>query len=299
MMCDRDDYSTPFDPPDGGWPAREELLLDDGYSTGVFHHASTGDGPSALPVVYLHGIQSHPGWFFASARRLAGDGHDVFQVTRRGSGANRPDRGDAPSAGQILDDVKRAVRFAIERTGSQRAILLGVSWGGKLTAAYAAMPPHRSAIASLVLVAPGIVPRVDVSFATKLAVAASLLVCPRRRFPIPLDDPELFTDNEAMREFLRGDPLSLRRATGRFMYASRRLDRIISRARSGVLDMPVTLILSDGDRIIDSDATARIIERLASGQQEIVRLGGEHTQEFNADPAAFHQALIAACRKSY
>jgi len=296
-MSDRYDYSSPFDPPEGGWPVREELLLDDEYATGVFHHAPPDGASTAPPVVYLHGIQSHPGWFFGSARRLAMDGHDVFQVTRRGSGANIVGRGDAQSAGRILGDVERAVRFALERTGSQRAILLGVSWGGKLAAAYAVMPSYRRAIASLVLVAPGIVPRVDVSFGTKLAIAASLLLYPRWTHRIPLDDPELFTDNEEMREFIRRDPMSLRRASAGFLYASRRLDRMISREPGGVIDVPITLILSDGDRIIDSDATAKVIERLAVGHLEIVRLPGAHTQEFNADPAAFHQALVTACRK--
>jgi len=298
MMCDRNEYSTPFDPPDGGWPAREELLLDDGYGTGVFHHAPPGDGPGSLPVLYLHGIQSHPGWFFASARQLALDGHDVFQVTRRGSGANRTARGHARSAGQVLDDVRAAVRFVLERTGSSKLVLVGVSWGGKLAAAFASLPSGRDRIASLTLIAPGIVPRVDVSFATKLAIAASLIFCPRAKFAIPLDDPELFTDNEAMREFLRRDPLGLRRATARFMYASRGLDRIISRAPRGALNVPVTVILSGGDQIIDSDATARTVEHLAGGRQEVVDLPGAHTQEFNADPTAFHEALIAACRKA-
>ena len=289
------EYSTPFSPSAGSWPDREELTLDDGYVTGVFHHRPPAAG-NLPPVLHLHGIQSHPGWFFASASRLAANGHDVFQVTRRGSGANRPDRGHARSSAQILGDVRAAIRFVLERTGSRRLALVGVSWGGKLAASYCAAG-DTEAIASLTLIAPGIVSLVDVSLATKLRIAACLLARPRGRFAIPLDEPELFTDNKPMQEFIRTDELGLHWATARFMYASRRLDRLVTRAREGCLKMPVTLILSANDRIIDSDATARVVTRLTSERAEIISLSGWHTLEFAEDPSAFHQSLLTACGK--
>jgi len=290
------EYSTPFDPPAGLWPDRGELRLDDGYVTGFFHHRPPAES-DLPPVLYLHGIQSHPGWFFASAGKLAANGHDVFQVTRRGSGANRSDRGHARSAGQILDDVRAAIRFVLKQTGSRRLALVGVSWGGKLAAAFCASSEDAGAIASLTLIAPGIVPLIDVSPVTKLAIAACLLVRPRARFAIPLDKPELFTDNESMREFLRTDRLALHCATARFMYASRRLDRLVERGPVGRLTMPVTLILSAEDRIIDSEATARLITRLTNGRAEVISLSGAHTLEFQEDPSAFHQVLLTACKK--
>jgi acylglycerol lipase len=288
------DYSTPFAPPAGGWPDREELTLDDGYATGVFHHKPPTAG-KLPPVLYLHGIQSHPGWFFASAHMLAANGHDVFQVTRRGSGANRSDRGHARSAGQLLDDMQAAIRFILEQTGADRLALVGVSWGGKLAAAFCTARDNTETIASLTLIAPGILAIVDVPMATKLKVGACLLASPRAQCPIPLDDPELFTDNKPMQEFLRTDSLGLHRATVRFMFASRRLDRMITRGGDGCLKMPVTLILSANDRIIDSDATAGLITRLTDRHAEIMTLSGKHTLEFEEEPGEFHRSLLAAC----
>jgi acylglycerol lipase len=289
------EYSTPFTPLTGQWPDREELTLDDGYRTGVFHHKppAKSDLP---PVLYLHGIQSHPGWFFASAGQLAASGHDVFQVTRRGSGANESRRGHAGSARELISDVQTAIRFVLQQTGAKSLALVGVSWGGKLAAAWASLGDTR-AIASITLIAPGILPRIDVSPITKLAIGLSLLVRPRAMFAIPLDAPELFTDNEPMQEFIRTDAMSLRCATARFMYASRCLDRMIARAPDGQLTVPVTLILSAEDRIIDSEATARLIMRLTGQRAEVVSLQGAHTLEFQEDPGEFHRALLTACRR--
>jgi len=271
------------------------LTLNDGYVTGVFHHRPERTRVDRPPVLYLHGIQSHPGWFFGSADSLADAGHDVFQVTRRGSGANRADRGHARTARQILDDVRTSIDFVLECTGAQRLALLGVSWGGKLAAAFCTKSLDMPEIASLALVAPGIVSRVDVPLATKLKVAACLLARPKAMCDIPLGEPELFTDSNRMQEFLRTDPLSLHRATVRFMYASRRLDRILSGAKNGCLKMPVTLILSANDRIIDSDATASVVSRLTNGRAEILSLDGGHTLEFEDDPSQFRQTLCDAC----
>ncbi|MGB2974575.1 MAG: alpha/beta hydrolase, partial [Phycisphaerae bacterium] len=39
-------------------------------------------------LVYLHGIQSHSGWYEASSRRLASAGVAVYQIERRGSGTD-------------------------------------------------------------------------------------------------------------------------------------------------------------------------------------------------------------------
>jgi len=273
-------------------PRRMTLRLTDGYETSVYVHGRPGGG-GRLPVLYAHGIQSHPGWFVSSAAALADCGHAVFQVTRRGSGDNRVGRGHARSAGQLLDDVASACRFVLEQTGQSRLHLLGVSWGGKLLAAYAAAP-RRDEAASLTLLAPGIVSRVDVPLPVKAAIVLSLLAAPRRRFAIPLSEVELFTDNEHMREYLRRDPFRLQLATAGMLYASRRLDVSLRRAKPGSLAMPTTLILSRRDRIIDNAATRAVVERLASQPPVVSEFDGAHTLEFEADPRPLFGALAKA-----
>ncbi|MBS3733583.1 MAG: alpha/beta fold hydrolase [Phycisphaerae bacterium] len=278
----------------GSRPLRETLPLGDGYEAGLFIHRAPD--PRGLPVVYLHGVQSHPAWFFASAAAVARSGRDVYQPTRRGSGAGPEPRGDAPSARQLLADVAAACAVARDRSQAPAVHLAGVSWGGKLAAAFVATCAQREPVASLTLVAPGIVPRVDASTATKLGVAACLLVCPRRRFAIPLNDPALFTDNEPMRAYLRADQYRLHRATARFLYVSRRLDRFLAHAADGAIRTPTTLILARRDRIIDNAATRTAMDRLTDGRAATVELDGAHTLEFEPDPTPLCDALVAALR---
>ena len=307
--------------PERRFPQRLTLRLDDGYETYAYVHRPVQDR-GRLPVLYVHGIQSHPGWFVGSALALADAGHTVFQVARRGSGENRRARGDAASAGLLLRDLGAACRFIRQDTGADRLHLLGVSWGGKLVCALAAETnriawwdagpgepsrakwgswptapeaPHRPiGVASVTLVSPGIVPKMDVSPLMKLAIAACLILCRRRTFAIPLSDVELFTDNEPMREYLRGDPYRLQRATARFLYASRRLDRSLRRAPAGALKAPTTLILAARDRIIDNSGTREVIGRLSADRAVVEELEGSHTLEFQPDPRPFYAALVSA-----
>jgi alpha-beta hydrolase superfamily lysophospholipase len=273
-------------------PWRElSLELPDGYETAVYLHEP--QGPRRLPVVYLHGIQSHPGWFAHSARQLARRGHPVFQVTRRGSGTHARGRGHADSPAQMLSDTRAACEFARRHAEESSVHLAGVSWGGKLAACYAAWE-GRGPLTSLTLIAPGLAARVDVPPATKLMIAASLLVAPWRRFDIPLSDPELFTANPRMLAYLREDPHRLHTATAKFLYVSRRLDRLLAKAPPGGIKTPTTLMLAMRDRIIDNSRTEARARRLAGGRLDVARFDAHHTIEFETDTSALVDAMAAA-----
>jgi alpha-beta hydrolase superfamily lysophospholipase len=277
-------------------PRRLTLKLSDGYETGLYRYAPPG-GPAGLPVLVLHGIQSHPGWFTGSCAEMARRGREVYAVTRRGSGESGRARGHAASAGVLLGDVDEAARFVLDATGAERLHMVGISWGGKLAVAYAAHEQRSVSVASLVLVAPGIAARVGMSLVGKLGVALALLIAPNRRFDIPLDEPALFTDNERMREYLRSDGARLHRATARFLYASRELDRFLRRRPRGTVQSETTLLLAERDRIVHNDRTRRAVERLTGMRAAVVELSGAHTLEFEEDPTPLYEALAAGLQR--
>lgn len=247
-------------------------------------------------VLYLHGIQSHGQWFEASAERLAEAGLAVLLPDRRGSGRNDVERGHAPAPRRLLEDVNESLDELHVRTGIGRFHLLGVSWGGKLALAAGRLAPQR--VGSLTLVAPGLFPAVDVPLAMKVRVGWSMLASPNLRFPIPLDDPELFTANPRRQAFIRDDPLKLTEVTASFLIASRRLDRYAQGAASAWSGPPLTVFLAGRDRIIDNRRTQAFVRKLRWRPRElIVYPEANHTLEFEEDPSRYFEDLVRVMEK--
>ena len=244
-------------------------------------------------LLYLHGIQSHSGWYAASSRRLAEAGVAVYQLERRGSGADSAhQRGHVDRAETWLGDVAAAAEVVRGETGFPTVHLAGVSWGGKLALAAAAHRPHL--YRSLVLASPGIFPKIDAVLIMKLRVVKALVAGrPLTRFPIPLADPHLFTENPDRVRYIAADPLSLRQVTARFMFESRRLDRLARRAARAVRT-PTFLALAALDRIIDNHATRALVQRMPADCKRVVQYpGAHHTLEFEPDPEPFFRDLVA------
>ena len=248
-------------------------------------------------VVYLHGIQSHGGWYAASSAHLAEAGLAVYVPDRRGSGMNPTNRGHCASWEQLAADVTALEDRALadceaSAGGALPLALAAVSWGGKLALALAAM--HGGRYAALAMLCPGICPQRDVSAATKLRIAWALARghgC--QEFPIPLDDPRLFTATPAWLAFLRDDPLALHRATAKFLFESRRLDAAVAAAAPWI-HAPVYLALAEQDAIIDNAATRAVVGGTAS-RDKTIRLykGAHHTLEFEPDPEGIFEDLAA------
>jgi alpha-beta hydrolase superfamily lysophospholipase len=239
-------------------------------------------------VVCLHGIQSHGGWYDRTCRRLAGAGYAVSFLDRRGSGLNEEARGDTPSGRRLLDDIGEFL-LAQRPTPGRPTILLGISWGGKLAVGLQRRRPGL--VDGLVLLCPGLCPRIRPSRRQRLRILWSRLVAPTRLFPIPLDDPELFTATPHWQQFIRDDPLALRRATARFLLESARLDLYVRRAARRVT-APTLLMLAEHDRILDNARTRAFVGRFAGDVEVIEHPGAHHTLEFEPSPERYLGLLL-------
>ena len=259
--------------------------MSDGYVIHGRLWPPPSDTRPAAAFVYVHGIQSHGGWFEWSASLLAQTGNPVLLPDRRGSGLNRQNRGDTPSAQRWLADIDELAAWLETRYGIERFSVVGVSWGGKLAIAWALRNNER--VERLLLVAPGVFPAVDLGIIGRLRVGWSLLFGGRRRFPIPLDDPRLFTDNPAGQAFINDDPLKLTHATARFLYQSSKLDRQLAKAATGSLRVPVALALAARDRIIRNSLTEQWLRRLAAQPVAVRVFPAAHTLEFEESVATF------------
>ncbi len=256
-------------------------LASDGYRWHYRHYPA--EQPRAR-IVYLHGIQSHGGWYDASCSHLARAGFDVYFLDRRGSGLNEQNRGDTPSFRRLLDDVAEFLRW-VRAKGETKTLLLAVSWGGKLAAAL--QRRHPGLIEALALLCPGFFPRMSLPLGQRLRILLARLWRPRRLFPIPLNDPELFTQTPRWLEFLRQDRLALHEATARFLVESVRLDGYLRSVPKHVR-VPVLLMLAQNDRIIDNVRTEAYVQSFASAEKQIVEYpGAQHTLEFEPEPDRF------------
>jgi len=234
-------------------------------------------------VLYLHGIQSHGGWYEQSGQHLADAGLAVLMPDRRGSGRNLAGRGHADVHEQWLRDLEDAIAMLCERAGVDHVHVVGVSWGGKLAAAAAGSGIER--IASLTLIAPGIFPRIDLPVGEKMKIAWSLVADRERTFPIPLDDARLFTANPERMAWVDADPHRLRAVTGPFLVASRRLDRRARDLPESAWGGPVLLLTAEHDRIIDNVRTRQWFARLRGPRRRLIEYAGtHHTLEFEPDP---------------
>ena len=240
-------------------------------------------------VVVLHGIQSHSEWYLDLGRTLAALGVEAHFPDRRGSGNNTENRGDTPNAQRLVDDVAERLEALREQEPEAPVGLVGISWGGKLAAVVAGERPDL--VDALALICPGLVPRVDPGPWSRLGIGLALAIRPRTTFRIPLSDPELFTANPPAIEYIANDHLALRRATARFMLASRTLDRRVRRLVNQIRT-PTLLMLAGRDRIIDNPRTLNFLRALPSGDRMVIDYpDAHHTLEFEPDPYRYSTDL--------
>jgi alpha-beta hydrolase superfamily lysophospholipase len=216
----------------------------------------------------------------------------VIMPDRRGSGENSVARGDTPNAGRLLADLTDIIGQARLAYGVKRWAVVGVSWGGKLALAWAQRHPRW--VARVLLIAPGLFPRVGVNPLKQVAIAASLALGLKNRYAIPLSDPTLFTANPAGQQFIADDPLKVTHATAQLLWASRQLDRRLLRLRPKQLARPTTLLLAGKDRIIRNKKTEKWLRRVAAEAPTVITFpDAHHSLEFEQDRSGFEQLLSA------
>jgi alpha-beta hydrolase superfamily lysophospholipase len=258
-----------------GSPELSLFPASDGYRFYFRHYPASGVPRARL--VFVHGIRSHGGWYVRSCERFAEAGFDVYFLDRRGAGLNTAHRGDAPSFRRLLDDFAEFVQRLRSERGWLPVFVGGVSWGGKLAAGLPYRKPNL--VDGLVLLCPGLVPKVAPPLPQRGRIAVARVFRPWKFFPIPLNEPELFTTAPEWRNYIDTEPHGLRQATARFLFSSFSLDIYLRRAAKRVT-VPTFLALAEHDRIIDNARTAALVARFPGPTETVTYAGAHHTLEF-------------------
>lgn len=248
----------------------------DGYR---FYARVTTPANPAGRIVLLHGIRSHAGWYARSIAAFAQAGYEVHFLDRRGSGLNTARRGDTPNFRRLLRDVTEYLLHLRESSSFLPLFVGGISWGGKLALGVPAETPGL--VNGVMLFCPGLVAKVRPPFPARLRIALARFLNPTKRFPIPLNEPDLFTADPDWQRFIAADRHGLTAATARFLFESVRFDLHLKRAVRKVRT-PVLLMLAGKDRILDNPGTRKYLTRLrnATSVTVIDYPQVEHTLEF-------------------
>ncbi len=268
----------------------EVFRASDGYE--FYLRRTRPAGRPRARLVFLHGARSHAGWYTRTRDEFADRGYEVLFVDRRGAGLNTARPGDAPGFRRLLRDIAELVRRERRDRSALPTALVGISWGGKLALALPAFEPGL--VQAVALITPGFRPRVSPPLTLRLRMLAARLLRPTRRFPLPLNDPDLFTADPAWQQFLRENRHDTHEATARFFVASAMLDAYLRRTRRRTRP-PVACLLAGGDRVIDNAATRRYLAGLTC-ESLMVReyTGAHHTLEFEPSEGAPWSAELAA-----
>jgi alpha-beta hydrolase superfamily lysophospholipase len=251
---------------------------------------SSGRSPPWAVIIFLHGIASHAGWFGETAADLDSRGVAVYGPDRRGSGRSGGPRGHLERYERALDDVEEMARLVSSEHGSTPVFLAASSWAAKLAVVYAAQRP--GSLSGLLLLGPGLLPRVNLSTTRQLFVVVGHRVAPTARLPIPLT-PELYTANRPYVDFIRGDRLRLLEATTRFVWETARLDRQRGRA-SAHLSLPLLVLQGEDDKMMDVPRTRRWFSKLGVEDKTYLAYpGAGHTLDFEPDRSRYLADMLA------
>jgi alpha-beta hydrolase superfamily lysophospholipase len=244
-------------------------------------------------VIFVHGIRSHGGWYERSCSQIAAAGIDVHFLDRRGAGLNTSRRGDCPNFRRLLDDVVEYLQPL--RQKKLPIAIAGISWGGKLAAGLSYRAPGL--VDAVALLCPGLCPKVRPPFIQRLEILRAKFRDPTKFFPVPLNEPELFTSSFEWQRFIREDRFGLPQATARFLYSSVSFDIYLKRAIKRIA-APTLLMLAGEDRIIDNAATRKMFVKFGARDRTIIDYAGtHHTLEFEGDGHPFVKDLIDWLKK--
>lgn len=218
-------------------------------------------------VVYLHGLESHMGWFFNIAEFLKLKGMNVYAFDRRGSGLNR-ESCKSFCAKHILSDLRTFLDLVRSEHPRSKIFLLGLCLGGKIAVSFAAS--HEDYMDGLILISPSLKSKLKFPFLDML----SILFRPNSMIESPIKD-RMFTSNEKYLKHVKKDTMRLRYIPAQHFLEIARMDKLVKSALRS-LRTPVLLMLAGKDDIIDTEGTKKWFEKLPSKDKTIKVYDGFH-----------------------
>lgn len=243
-----------------------------------------GAGGTRRPVVLVHGLQSHSGWFVQAARRSASLGHTAYAFDRCGSGVSTVEGDPGPELAALVQEIDAVVQHALVESLRTSVYLLANCFGAIPALLYAALyRPER--VAGLVLATPAFFTRVRLPLRDRARVLWSGLTRRPHQIRLPLR-AEHFSELGPFIESVRADPYTLWEVPARLLFeAQRARGRLPAAARA--LQAPVLVALAGEDPISDNRRNRRLLDSVRAPVELHEYPGARHTLEFSRQRQAF------------
>lgn len=234
-------------------------------------------------IAVIHGLAEHGGRYRETAEALSAAGWAVYAVDLRAHGLSP----NPPKAGRVhvnrFDDYFQDVDALTELTRKNHpnlpVFLLGHSMGGLICIRYALERPAGLAGAIISSPALGVHPEFKPPLILRLLVRLLSRLAPRLRVPSDLDTNAISRDPDVIKAYIE-DPLVSQKVSARW-YSE--MLKAMTRAHEGAgkLALPMLLMQSGADRLVDPDAPRRWQENAPAHRVELVVWDGLYHEMLN------------------
>jgi alpha-beta hydrolase superfamily lysophospholipase len=234
-------------------------------------------------IIIIHGLAEHGGRYRETAEFLSGKGWAVYACDLRAHGLSP----DPPKASRVhvnrfadyFYDVDAMMELVRNRHAGLPVYILGHSMGGLIAISYALEKPEALAGAIISSPALGTHPEFKPPLFLKIMVGILSRLAPRLLVDSGLDTQAICRDPQVVQAYI-DDPLVSQKVSARW-YSE--ITRAMKRAHknAGSLRIPMLLMQSGADRLVDPAAPRRWAGLTPPGLVELVQWEGLYHEMLN------------------
>lgn len=242
----------------------------------IWYQSWRPEAPRAI-VVIAHGVGEHSGRYGNVVNCLVPKGYAVYALDHRGHGRSAGRRGHVNRFAEYIIDVGHLIDLARAEGPGLPVFLLGHSLGGEIALAHALERPEG--VAGVIASSPGLgiklqVPRLKVFLGELMS---RLVPTFTQHSGLPANN--MSHDPRVVQDYV-GDPLVHDLVSARWYTEMTRTAReVMANARR--LRLPLLVIQSDDDPLIDSQAVRRFFAEAGSADKTLREYAGFYHECFN------------------
>jgi alpha-beta hydrolase superfamily lysophospholipase len=233
-------------------------------------------------VLMMHGLGEHSGRRLHLAQFFVERGFAVRCYDHRGHGRSEGARGDVPNPSALLDDARVVMNDWQQQLGAHAPppFLFGHSLGGLVAARFATA--GGSALSGLILSSPALA--LPLNFAQKLLLKTLTVLAPSLAVANGLKQNYLSHDPQVIQAY-RSDPLVHSSISARFLNAMLADIQAVQHG-ANQLTMPVLLLVSGDDKLVDVRGSHTFFEHLNPALRQLVEYPDLYHEIFNETESA-------------